>query len=350
MKKNKIITSIGVVLVSIGVVGGVWSGIVAMPKMINNWEINQEKETKPEVIYNNQNQIRKLNIDANVSNVYIKKSNTQNVIVERCGNKSLSTVTVKNNNNELVIKEEQNSSINEIKPNNINNLVEIFLDNIFSSDYADIVIYLPEKVSANIKADYRGLVVVDDVLSNTLNYETSHGYISLLGDINLENLNIKSLGDISLRTDEINGIKNINITANTVHINGDSSTDDISKIPENVIIKTTSTYYNELGINLDTSIPIAKNVVIDSSSMVSLNLPLVDYKFNFDINTSRGIKFEAADYEKYKNTFVGKYFEQSLTIDENALPKELKGLINEELKDNSDEYSVKVNSAYTTFQ
>ena len=68
MKKNKIITSIGVVLVSIGVVGGVWSGIVAMPKMINNWEINQEKETKPEVIYNNQNQIRKLNIDANVSN------------------------------------------------------------------------------------------------------------------------------------------------------------------------------------------------------------------------------------------------------------------------------------------
>ncbi len=350
MKKNKIITSIGVVLLMIGIVGGVWSGIVAMPKIINDWQINQDKKNQPEVIYNNEKQITKLNIDANVSNVYIKKGNQPNVIIERSGDKSLSNVTVQNKNNELVINEEPIDSNNEIKTKNINSLVEIFLDNMFSSYKADIVIYLPEKVNADIKTDYRGLIIEDDILLNTLNYETSSGYTSLLGNLNLENLNIKSLSDISLRTDEINGIKNVNITANSVTINGVGTTLDVSRIPENLSIKTTSTYYDEWSANLNTNIPVAKKVVIDSSSRVSLNLPLVDYKFNFDINASRGIKFEAENTEKYKNTFVGKYFEQTQSIDENALPKELKGLVNEELKNNSDEYSVKVNSAYTIFQ
>lgn len=348
MNKKNIITIVGVALFTIGVVGTTWSGIDAMPKLINKYQIAHNEENEKVVLYNSEEKITKLNIDSTVSNVIIKKHDKSNVIVQRSGNKEISTITAKNNNNELIINEETKSTNKELK--NIDDIVKHFIDNMYSTYNSDIIVYLPEKVNANIKTDYRGVIVEDDILLDNFNYETTSGYISLIGDLNLENLSIKSLSNVSLTTDEIRGIKNINVVANTVDIRDENYIGDDVNIPENINIKTTSTYYEDNSINIKSNTPVAKNMVIDSYSIVSLELPIVDYKFNFDINTSRGIKFEASDFDKYNNTFVEKYFEDEDTEDEKYLSKEFVGLINEDLKDNENEYIVNINSSYVVFE
>lgn len=348
MNKKNIITIVGVALFTIGVVGTTWSGIEALPKLINKRQIAQNKENEKTILYNSEEKITKLNIDSTVSNVIIRKHDKSNVIVQRSGNKEISTITAKNNNNELIINEETKSTNKELK--NIDDIVKQFIDNMYSTYNSDIIVYLPEKVNANIKTDYRGVIVEDDILLDNFNYETTSGYISLIGDLNLENLSIKSLSNVSLTTDEIRGIKNINVVANTVDIRDENYIGDDVNIPENINIKTTSTYYEDNSINIKSNTPVAKNMVIDSYSIVSLELPIVDYKFNFDINTSRGIKFEASDFDKYNNTFVEKYFEDEDTEDEKYLSKEFVGLINEDLKDNENEYIVNINSSYVVFE
>ena len=348
MNKKNIITIVGVALFTIGVVGTTWSGIESLTKLINKRQIAQNKENEKTILYNSEEKITKLNIDSTVSNVIIRKHDKSNVIVQRSGNKEISTITAKNNNNELIINEETKSTNKELK--NIDDIVKQFIDNMYSTYNSDIIVYLPEKVNANIKTDYRGVIVEDDILLDNFNYETTSGYISLIGDLNLENLSIKSLSNVSLTTDEIRGIKNINVVANTVDIRDENYIGDDVNIPENINIKTTSTYYEDNSINIKSNTPVAKNMVIDSSSIVSLELPIVDYKFNFDINTSRGIKFEASDFDKYNNTFVEKYFEDEDTEDEKYLSKEFVGLINEDLKDNENEYIVNINSSYVVFE
>ena len=121
-------------------------------------------------------------------------------------------------------------------------------------------------------------------------------------------------------------------------------------MPENLSIKTTNNEYNMDSVNIDTSAPVAKNLYIDTRSMVNIELPIVDYKFNFDINASRGIAFNTDNIDKYRNTSVERYFEEGNNQDESSLPKELKGVINNQLVNNENEYFVKINSSYTVFK
>ncbi|MGL6105715.1 hypothetical protein [Romboutsia sp.] len=347
MNKKQIITSVGVALLAIGVVGGIWSGIEAMPKVINNVQIAQNKQNEKEVIYNSEEKIVKLNIDSSVSHIFIKKHNKPNVIVERSGNKEISTITAENKNNELTIKEENRNITKETK--NVDDIVRYVIDEMYSSYSSEITVYLPEEVNVDIKTNDNGLIVEDDVLLDTLDYETSSGNISLRAGLNLKNLNIKSLSHVSLSTEEISGIKNIKVIANSVDIQGNNYIGNETDIPENIEIKTTAKDYEVYDVNINAEVPVAKNLIIDSASTVEIELPLVDYKFNFDVKASRGIKFEASDDEKYKNTPVEKYFENTNYEEETNLTKELKGFMNEEVNNNENEYIVKVKSGYTIF-
>ena len=349
MNKKQIITSVGVVLLTVGIVGGIWSGIEAMPKVITNLQAIQAKQEEKEVLYNSEDKITKLNIDSTVSNVFIKKHDKSNIIVERSGDKDISTITIEGGNNELTIKEEQRNITKETK--NVDDLVKYVIDEMYSSHSSQIVVYLPEKVDADVKTSYTGLIVEDDILLDTLNYETSSGHISIIEGLNLENLNIKSQSEVSLATGEMNGIKNVSLIGNYVNIHGSNSIVDEAKIPDNLEIKVTGGYYDNHDVTINSNVPVAKNIVIDSGSTVAIDLPIVDYKFNFDVNASRGIKFEASDYDKYKNTPLEKYFEKINSEEETEkdLVRDLKGLINEETQTNENEYFIKVKSAYTVF-
>ena len=349
MNRKQIITSVGVAFLTVGVVGGIWSGIQAMPKVINNVQIAQAKRDEAQILYNSDEKITKLNIDSKVSSISIRKHDKPNVLVERRGNKENSNITAEGGNNELIIKEDQKNTIKETK--NVDDIVRYFIDELYSPYQSEIIVYLPEKVNADIKTEYNGFAVLDDIFLDTLNYETSSGYISLSSDIKLENLTIKSSSDVSLSRSEISGIKNIKITSRTVNIHDGNFIEDEANLPENIEIKTTDQYDTSY---IASSTPVAKNLVVDSPAAIVLELPIVDYKFNFDIKSSRGISFEASEmnYEKYNNTPLEKYFEDMNSEDyeeDRDLVKELKGLMNEEVKDNENEYTIKIKSSETIF-
>ena len=106
MNKGKIVTTIGAILLTTGVIGGVYSGVTAFPTVINNIVNSNNDLNKEEVLYKGQVNLTKLNINAKRSNVIIRKYDGQNVIVERSGDKTVSTITAKENGNELNINEE----------------------------------------------------------------------------------------------------------------------------------------------------------------------------------------------------------------------------------------------------
>ena len=341
-KKHVAISIIGASLLTIGTVGGIWSGINTMPKVINDIQVEVNKQGQEEVIYNSTQNIDKLDINLTQSHVVIKKHDKPNVIIERSGNKEISTITTENKNNELIIKEETKKVTRQTK--NIDDMVRYFISEMYSSHNSQVTIYLPEKVDVDIKTDYNSVSVNDDVVLNTLNYETSSGNIVLDSKVNFENLNIKSDTNISLGVDEISGIKNINIISNYVNIHEGTSVVNEEDIPESMVIKITNKDYEDCDVDIESNIPVAKNLVVDSNSTVVVNLPIVDYKFNFDVKASRNIEFEADD-EKYYNTPVEKYF-----VDDNeTLLKEFNGLINKEISQNKNEYFVKIRSGHTIF-
>ena len=100
------------------------------------------------------------------------------------------------------------------------------------------------------------------------------------------------------------------------------------------------------SVNINTNLPIAKNLDITSEENVDLKLPISDYKFNFDVKASNDIYFDEESKVKYMGTSVDKYLDSNYRFDKN----ELKGVINENPKDNSSEYFVNIRSANVSFK
>lgn len=353
MNKKHIVTSIGVVLLTTGVIGGIWSGIDAMPTVINNVQMAEEKYNKEEVIYKSELNLTKLNIDSNISNVIIKKYNGKDVVVERNGNKGLSNITAEEKNNELTIKEELNDNRKLAK--NIDDIVRYFVSKMYVPHYSEMTVYIPEDLDINVSTNNGMLYITEGIKLNNVNFNTQYGGISLNKESKVKNLNIKSDSDIPLQVSEIYCAENMNVEANSVYINDDNYSNADSKIPESVKISVTNDHYENDNVSINTKSPIAKNLTIDSKSTVELELPLLDYKFNFDIKTSRGIGFNDYNYEKYMGTILEKHFKYNEDEDnydseeEGYKQKELVGLINEELKDDPTGYNVNIKSAIVRF-
>lgn len=344
MNKNRIITTIGVILLITGVIGSIWSGIYAVPKILNSIQVARDNFEKEEVLYNSEMNLTKLNIDTKISDVTITKYNGKEVIVKKDGNRNLSTVTTIEENNELTINEEVKNNMN--LSGNIDDIVRYFLDEIFTQKPSSITVYVPENIDINVNTDNCNLYI-DDMKLNNINFKTLYGNISLGQDSQVKNLNIKST-DILLNVDDIYCAENINIESVGVDIHGYNNISQDDKIPESVKIKASSDYYDDINIDINTNFPIAKNLYIESNSTVSLDLPLLDYKFNFDIKTSRGIDF-IDDDEKYRKTVLEKYFNYDGDIDKEYKQKNLTGLINDELKDNPTEYGINIKSSIVKF-
>lgn len=343
MNKNRIITTIGVVLLTTGVIGSIWSGIYAVPKIMNNIQIEQEKFNEEEILYKGEMNLAKLYINLEISNVSIKKYDGKNIIVQRNGNKELSTITTKESNDKLTINEELKNDINISK--NIDNIVRYLVDKISTPQHSNITVYVPENIDINVNTD-NGNLYIEDMKLNNINFNTLSGNISLGQDSQVKNLNIKA-SDIFLNINDIYCVENVNIESGYVVVDGYNAISQDDKIPENVKIKASSDYYDNNKVAINTNIPIAKNLYIESNSTVNLDLPLLDYKFNFDINTSRGIEF--SDDEKYRNTVLEKYFNYNEYEEKEYNKKDFIGLINDELKDNPNEYAVNVKSSIVKF-
>lgn len=348
MNKRRIITSIGVVLLTTGIIGSILSGINTIPAIINNAQIAQEKFNEEEILYKSEINLAKLDINLKISNIAIKKYDGKNVIVQRSGNKGLSTITTKESNDKLTINEELTNNKNLIK--SIDDIVKYFVNEIFTSTYSDITVYIPENIDINVDTN-NTRVYIDDMKLNNVDFNTSYGNISLGQNSQVKNLDIKAT-DISLNVDDIYCAENVNIESVGVGINGYNAISQDAKIPENVKIKSSSDYYDDINVVINTNIPIAKNLYIESNSTVNLDLPLLDYKFKFDIKTLRGIDFSDDD-EKYRKTILEKYFnydeDEGIDEDKEYKQKDFIGLIDNELKNNSTEFGINIKSSMVKF-
>lgn len=345
MNKGKIITSIGAVLLTVGIIGGVYSGVVAMPKVINKAQNADNNLSKAEVLYKEQVNLAKLNISTNVSNVTIKKYDGKNVIVERDGNKHISTISTQINGDELIINEETNKH-NPFK--NIDDMVRYFVDRLYSSTYSNITVYVPNNLNIDVKTINENLKV-DDIKIDTLNFDTSYGNISLSEDSKVNNLNIKSNDYINLKVREVYRTNNLNIECGGVTIYEDSLVKNKSAVPDNIsiVINTTNTYNDSESIDIASNLPIAKNLNITSNETVDLNLPVLDYKFNFNIKTLNSISIDEDTSNKYLGTSLNKYIEDGeYELDSNSF----EGVLNKNLKDSPSKYFVNIRSGNVIFR
>ena len=278
MNKGKIVTSIGAVLLTTGIIGGIWSGVVAMPKIINNVQNVENNLNKEDILYKGRIDLTKLNINSKTSNVIIKKYDGQNVIVGRNGNKKVSTITTKESGSELTINEDIN---NRNLGKSIDDMVRYFVDELYTSYTSNITVYVPDNVDINVNTNNGGLNV-SDVNVNNLNFNTSNGSIALHENCNINNLTIKSNGFINLKVREVYCTDNLSIECTYVNIYEDTFVNNESKVPESVKILINKKYSSNDNdsVVINTNLPIAKNLDITSNETVDLNLPILDYKFN----------------------------------------------------------------------
>lgn len=154
-------------------------------------------------------------------------------------------------------------------------------------------------------------------------------------------LEIVSSEGISLKPTELLGIKNIKIDALSVNIHSDNEDILVNNAERFIADNMDITQYkgevaNGSSINIESNIPIAKNLNIDSiGSDVELKLPIKDYKFNFNMNSNEIIDLSHL-FENSVLSRDGKFKDNNL--------KQINGVLNEKLLNLENQYNVNINA------
>ncbi|WP_042272962.1 hypothetical protein [[Clostridium] dakarense] len=324
---NKKLSIFAIILVIIGGIGTVYSGIKSIPYFTNKaYEIQKEMD-KDEIIYNEQIDVNKLNINTINAHIIIKKHDENSVKITKRG---ISNYAIQNNNKELVITEKEldRKPNYDFKINNFDDLIELAKSNIYQHNQ-DITIYIPNNVDLNVSTRYGSLNVIDNILLNDVYFKTIYGPISLPNEVkNLKTLDIVSKEHIQLSMGELLGIENVNITSDSITMysnDNDIFIDNIEKyIPNNVNLNIQS--YGQAHIT--TEIPVANNLNINGhDSQVELNIPINKYKFNVDMKASENIDLENSSNDDSENNIV----------------REIKGTLNKNLDSLEKEYKINTN-------
>ncbi|KPI55409.1 hypothetical protein IM33_07290 [Clostridioides difficile] len=350
---NKKLAIFAAVLLVIGIIGTTWSGILVMPSLIN-FGLEKEAEFKKEnKLYQEKVNIDKLDVSVDNINVTIKKSSSEDVRVTTRGNNEFYKYSVTLKDKTLVVKGERKyeNQIKRIK--NFDQLVNTSINSMFSHDYREIIIYVPNNVDINASSISSYLFVYDNVASNNITYKTSYGGFSRAITENkvnrLENLNLISNSNIDLSTKSILGVKNVNIESESLDISPNDEDVFINNIeeyiPENVNIKEkigrSSNYDNEF--NLHSNMPIAKHLDIEvPNSKVSLDIPVNKYKFNCDIKSKEVIEEFNNDEEYNNDSYDYEHSEGHSNKYRNM--REIKGLLNKNVSNLEKEYTIKINT------
>lgn len=333
---NKKLSIFAIVLIIVGLIGSICSGFFSMPYFIDKLQTYDERVNKEKTIYEENIDINKLNISTKYADIEIAKSNSNNVVINTNGLVENSEIKVTNKEKTLSIEEVINENkIEKIK--SMDDFINKILENTFTSYRNVVVVYVPQDVNLEVITENGNLVVRDDIFLNNLEYKTYSGNISIpVGAKKLENMSLTSQGDLSIQLSELLGINQVNIDCNSLYIGNDKySFNDIENyLPEKVIIKGHN--LNEGDITIESDIPISKNLIIDAYKYnLYLNLPLDEYKFDFDIKAYDNIEL---------NEYLLKNYNDNTTSYE---IKEFKKILNEDLKD---QYKVDVSVSKVLFQ
>ncbi|HBG2114821.1 DUF4097 family beta strand repeat-containing protein [Clostridioides difficile] len=350
---NKKLAIFAAVLLVIGIIGTTWSGILVMPSLIN-FGLEKEAEFKKEnKLYQEKVNIDKLDISVDNINVTIKKSSSEDVRVTTRGNNEFYKYNVTLKDKTLVVKGERKYENKIKKIKNFDQLLNTSINSMFSHDYREIIIYVPNNVDINVSSISSYLFVYDNVASNNITYKTSYGGFSRAITENkvnrLENLNLISNSNLHLSTKSILGVKNVNIESESLDISSENEDVFINNIeeyiPENVNIKEkigrNSNYDSEFY--LYSNMPIAKYLDIEvPNSKVRLDIPVNKYKFNCDIKSKEVIEEFNNDEEYDNDSYDYEHSEEHSNKYRNT--REIKGLLNKNLSNLEKEYTIKINS------
>lgn len=320
---NKKLSIFALVLIIVGLVGSILSGLYSMPYFVN--KVN-EFEYKENIIYEKKIDIEALDINTNYVNVDIVKGDSDKIIIKTKGIYENVDIKVTDNNKVLNIKEvDKDISMRKIK--NIDDFTSNTLANIFNNYANMITIYIPNNVDVKVTSKGGILSVENDIFLDDFSYETLDGQLVLPDGVkNLQKLNIASKDYINLQLGEILGIKEVDIYGNEVYIRSDKyNLNDIEKdLPDKININSNGTDSNI--IDIESNSPISKNLNINGYELdVNLNLPLGMYKFNFDLNS-------------YENIHLNEFLQKDFNNQDNDL-KDFKRVINKDMKD---EYKVNI--------
>lgn len=361
MKRKYMVTGLGVAILSVGMIGGVLSGVNAIPTLVNKKQVIDNKYNEKEVIFNEVHDVSQLNINLQKSDVVLRKHDSDKILIERTGAKDITNLRCEKGDGILTLSEDyKDAPEKEIK--SIDDIVKSVVDDAFSSHISEVTIYLPKEVNVNVSEDSGYLRVDDDVILDSLTYKTNVGSIQLNEYVEFENLNVTSVNGVSISGSEMLGIKNVKLEGRSIYVHSSEyelSTEELlAKIPDVLEIKCSSPYGYE-GVTIETNMPVAKNVNIQTTSTVDVNLPLLEYKFNFDIKTNKGINFShMQNDERYYNTSLEKLFNSnnsefnydSELQTEEGFEKEYKGVLNEDLKDEQTEYTFNIKASDVMFR
>lgn len=340
---NKKLSIFAIILVIIGTIGTVWSGITTMPYLMDI-ALSAEKEiNKEHTIYNEEINVNKLDIYTKSSNIIIKKHDKKNVIINRKGKSSYVRYDINNNDSALFIKEIDRDIEKREKIKDLDGLINLGIENIFLNDIQSIVVYVPNDVDINVVTEGGDLKIEDDVFLDSLVFKTYAGRISLPEKIkDLDSLKIISKQQVYLSMAELIGIKTVNILSSSINIYSDDKDifiDDIEKyIPEKVNIDQSTNNGSNYGININTDIPVAKDITINAyNSNVDLSLPIEKYKINFDIKSLEDIDLTGLIEKNIVNENDSRVYQDT---------REIKGILNNQLINLENEYKVNVKSEY----
>lgn len=332
MKFNKKLTIFAIILIIIGIIGSVWSGINAVPYFINTLSKIERDSNKEQMLYNEQIIINKIDISTKDTDITIKKHNKPEVVVSKKGNLKYKSYDINKEETKLTIKENTSEKNSTYRIKNLNDLVDVGVEEIFSRGNEQLIIYVPEEIDINVSTRLGDFNIENDIFLDSVVFKTLSGRISMPQEVKeLNNLDIVSNENIELSMCEILGIKNVNIESRYAYIHSNENDifiDNIENyIPENLTINQKSDKEYEYSIGIDTDTPVAKNLSINNySGDVNLSLPIDSYKIIFDIKSSDGITIDNLE-------------------NENDISKEIKsinGLLNKSLENLEQEYKVNI--------
>lgn len=280
---NKKLTIFSIILIIIGIIGTIFSGIASVPYFVDTANKVKEEVNKEHIIYNKNIDLNKIDISTINDRITIKKHTGNDVKVSVKGIYEDGKYEVNEDIKTLKVNEKETEDT-YYKFKNLNELMSKFIENSFK-EYSEVIVYVPNNIDISAYTKYGLLRIEDNIFLNEVKFKTVDGNISLPQEIkSLNKLDIISNGHIQLSMGEIIGIKDISIVSNstTIYSNtNDKFIDNIENyIPNNLNI--TSDY-----IDVTTDIPVANNLDITSyESVTNLDIPISKYKFNFNIKAN----------------------------------------------------------------
>lgn len=333
---NKKLSIFAIILIIVGLVGTVWSGVNAMPYFMKEISRAEKEAIKEETIYNEElEETKKLKIYTTNSNVIIRENNENKIKINKLGNNENFKYDVDYDKNYLTVKELKNDLNSNLFSKDFKDLFNKVIDSIVSINNGGVVVYLPKNVDLEVVTINGSLYIEDSIDFKNIDFKTSYGKISLPKETkNIDTLNIFSSNNIYLDVTEILGINNINIECGSVNIYSNENYMFIENIedfiPNNINITENNQNEYSNNIYISSNIPVAKHLnIVSNNSYVTLDIPIEKYNINFDVQTSDSIVF---NQDSQSN---------DVTYEE---VKVLKGNLNKSLENLNNQYNIKCKS------